>query len=45
MLFFSWMKWLKYDFYKFIYYFGLDVVIKILFRELKWYLKERERLI
>lgn len=42
---FSWMKWPKYDSYKPTHYPGSDVVTKTLLRELKWHLKERERLI
>nr|XP_019602721.1 PREDICTED: protein RD3-like [Rhinolophus sinicus] len=42
---FGWMKWPKYESYKPTQYSGSDVVTKTLLRELKWHLKERERLI
>ncbi|KAL2789449.1 protein RD3-like [Daubentonia madagascariensis] len=42
---FGWMKWPKNDSYKPTHYPGSDVVTKTLLRELKWHLKERERLI
>ncbi|KAM5274366.1 protein RD3-like [Ctenodactylus gundi] len=42
---FGWMKWPKNDAYKLTHYTGSDVVTKTLLRELKWHLKERERLI
>ncbi|XP_011376781.1 protein RD3-like [Pteropus medius] len=42
---FGWMKWPKYDSYKPTHYPGSDIVTKTLLRELKWHLKERERLI
>ncbi|KAM6170843.1 protein RD3-like [Erethizon dorsatum] len=42
---FGWMKWPKNDSYKPAPYAGSDVVTKTLLRELKWHLKERERLI
>ncbi|KAF5926468.1 hypothetical protein HPG69_018371 [Diceros bicornis minor] len=42
---FGWMKWPKYNSYKPTQYPGSDVVTKTLLRELKWHLKERERLI
>ncbi|XP_003988066.2 protein RD3-like [Prionailurus viverrinus] len=42
---FGWMKWPKYDAYKPAHCPGSDVVTKTLLRELKWHLKERERLI
>ncbi|XP_005623919.1 protein RD3-like [Canis lupus baileyi] len=42
---FGWMKWPKYDSYNPTHYPGSDVVTKTLLRELKWHLKERERLI
>ncbi|XP_021535391.1 protein RD3-like [Neomonachus schauinslandi] len=42
---FGWMKWPKYDSYKPTHSPGSDVVTKTLLRELKWHLKERERLI
>ncbi|XP_005695499.2 PREDICTED: protein RD3-like [Capra hircus] len=45
MPFFGWMKWPKYDSYKSTHYPDSDVVTKTLLRELKWHLKERERLI
>uniref|UniRef100_A0A671DQZ0 Retinal degeneration 3 like n=1 Tax=Rhinolophus ferrumequinum TaxID=59479 RepID=A0A671DQZ0_RHIFE len=45
MPFFGWMKWPKYESYKPTQYSGSDVVTKTLLRELKWHLKERERLI
>ncbi|XP_021517584.2 protein RD3-like [Meriones unguiculatus] len=41
---FSWVKWPKNDSYKQTHYAGSDVVTKTLLRELKWHLKERERL-
>lgn len=44
MPFFGWMKWPKYDSYKSTHYPDSDVVTKTLLRELKWHLKERERL-
>ncbi|XP_012502520.1 PREDICTED: protein RD3-like [Propithecus coquereli] len=42
---FGWMKWPKNDAYKPTHCPGSDVVTKTLLRELKWHLKERERLI
>ncbi|XP_006879107.1 PREDICTED: protein RD3-like [Elephantulus edwardii] len=42
---FGWMKWPKNDSYKPTHCPGSDVVTKTLLRELKWHLKERERLI
>ncbi|XP_068016344.1 protein RD3-like isoform X2 [Melanerpes formicivorus] len=42
---FGWMKWSKNDPYKSTRYPGSEVVTKTLLRELKWHLKERERLI
>ncbi|XP_055144050.1 protein RD3-like [Symphalangus syndactylus] len=42
---FGWMKWPKNNSYKPTHYPGSDIVTKTLFRELKWHLKERERLI
>ncbi|XP_012373330.1 protein RD3-like [Octodon degus] len=42
---FGWMKWPKTDSYKPTQYADSDVVTKTLLRELKWHLKERERLI
>lgn len=42
---FGWMKWPKYDSYKPTHCPGSDIVTKTLLRELKWHLKERERLI
>ncbi|XP_010849610.1 PREDICTED: protein RD3-like [Bison bison bison] len=45
MPFFGWMKWPKHDSYKSTHYPDSDVVTKTLLRELKWHLKERERLI
>ncbi|KAM4853910.1 protein RD3-like [Thomomys bottae] len=42
---FSWMKWPRHDSYKPTHHAGSDIVTKTLFRELKWHLKERERLI
>ncbi|XP_020042775.1 protein RD3-like [Castor canadensis] len=42
---FSWMKWPKNNSYKPTHYASSDVVTKTLLRELKWHLKERERLI
>lgn len=42
---FGWMKWPKYDAYKPTHCPGSDIVTKTLLRELKWHLKERERLI
>ncbi|CAK7315808.1 protein RD3-like [Vulpes vulpes] len=42
---FGWMKWPKYHSYNPTHYPGSDVVTKTLLRELKWHLKERERLI
>ncbi|KAM6201050.1 protein RD3-like [Rhynchocyon petersi] len=42
---FGWMKWPKNDLYKPTNCPGSDVVTKTLLRELKWHLKERERLI
>ncbi|XP_048218636.1 protein RD3-like [Perognathus longimembris pacificus] len=42
---FSWMKWPRNDSYKPTHYPGSDIVTKTLLRELKWHLKERERLI
>ncbi|XP_008048167.1 protein RD3-like [Carlito syrichta] len=42
---FGWMKWSKNDSYKLTHYPGSDIVTKTLLRELKWHLKERERLI
>ncbi|XP_012920772.1 protein RD3-like [Heterocephalus glaber] len=42
---FGWMKWSKRDSYKPTHYAGSDVVTKTLLRELKWHLKERDRLI
>ncbi|XP_008823751.1 protein RD3-like [Nannospalax galili] len=45
MPFFGWMKWPKNDSYKHTHYAGSDAVTKTLLRELKWHLKERERLI
>ncbi|XP_004463395.2 protein RD3-like [Dasypus novemcinctus] len=45
MPFFGWMKWQKNASCKPTHYPGSDTVTKILLRELKWHLKERERLI
>nr|XP_016846159.1 PREDICTED: protein RD3-like isoform X1 [Anolis carolinensis] len=45
MPFFGWMKWPKNYSYKTGQYPGSEVVTKTLLRELKWHLKERERLI
>ncbi|XP_059135529.1 protein RD3-like [Peromyscus eremicus] len=42
---FSWMKWPKTDSYQQTQRAGSDGVTKTLLRELKWHLKERERLI
>ncbi|XP_011939538.1 PREDICTED: protein RD3-like [Cercocebus atys] len=42
---FGWMKWPRNDSYKSRHFPGSDVVTKTLLRELKWHLKERERLI
>ncbi|XP_007942772.1 protein RD3-like [Orycteropus afer afer] len=42
---FGWMKWPKNDSCKPTHCPGSDVVTKTLLRELKWHLKERERLI
>ncbi|KAM6335971.1 LOW QUALITY PROTEIN: protein RD3-like [Podargus strigoides] len=42
---FGWMKWSKNDSYKHVRYPGSEVVTKTLLRELKWHLKERERLV
>lgn len=42
---FGWMKWSKNDSYKPTRYPGSEVVTKTLLRELKWHLKERERLV
>ncbi|XP_007455650.1 PREDICTED: protein RD3-like [Lipotes vexillifer] len=42
---FGWMKWPKYNSYKSTRYPDSEVVTKTLLRELKWHLKERERLI
>ncbi|XP_038193716.1 LOW QUALITY PROTEIN: protein RD3-like [Arvicola amphibius] len=42
---FSWMKWPRNNSYKQTHYAGSDTVTKTLLRELKWHLKERERLI
>ncbi|XP_007518422.1 protein RD3-like [Erinaceus europaeus] len=42
---FSWVRWPRYDAYKPSRSPGSDVVTKTLLRELKWHLKERERLI
>ncbi|OBS65717.1 hypothetical protein A6R68_05790, partial [Neotoma lepida] len=42
---FSWMKWPKTDSYKQTHRAGSEGVTKTLLRELKWHLKERERLI
>ncbi|NWX96562.1 RD3L protein, partial [Nothoprocta ornata] len=42
---FGWMKWPKNDSYKSTQYPGSEVVTKTLLRELKWHLKERERLV
>uniref|UniRef100_A0A8I3WFB6 RD3 like n=1 Tax=Callithrix jacchus TaxID=9483 RepID=A0A8I3WFB6_CALJA len=42
---FGWMKWPKNDSDKPAHCPGSDVVTKTLFRELRWHLKERERLI
>ncbi|XP_010587176.1 protein RD3-like [Loxodonta africana] len=42
---FGWMKWPKNNNYKPTHCPGSDVVTKTLLRELKWHLKERERLI
>ncbi|XP_031211815.1 protein RD3-like [Mastomys coucha] len=42
---FSWVKWPKSYSYKQTRYAGSEVVTKTLLRELKWHLKERERLI
>lgn len=42
---FGWMKWPKNDSYKPTRYPGSEVVTKTLLRELKWHLKERERLV
>ncbi|KAB1277219.1 Protein RD3-like [Camelus dromedarius] len=41
---FGWMKWPKYESYRPKHYPDSDVVAKTLLRELKWHLKERERL-
>ncbi|XP_048341777.1 protein RD3-like [Sphaerodactylus townsendi] len=45
MPFFGWMKWPKNYSYKTRQYPGSEVVTKTLLRELKWHLKERERLV
>ncbi|XP_007423522.1 protein RD3-like [Python bivittatus] len=45
MPFFGWMKWPKSYSYRNGQYPGSEVVTKTLLRELKWHLKERERLI
>nr|XP_020664621.1 protein RD3-like [Pogona vitticeps] len=45
MPFFGWMKWPKNYSYKNGQYPGSEVVTNTLLRELKWHLKERERLI
>ncbi|XP_015273289.1 PREDICTED: protein RD3-like [Gekko japonicus] len=45
MPFFGWMKWPKNYSYKTGQYPGSEVVTKTLLRELKWHLKERERLV
>ncbi|XP_040414702.1 protein RD3-like [Cygnus olor] len=42
---FGWMKWSKNDSYKSTRYPGSELVTKTLLRELKWHLKERERLV
>jgi hypothetical protein len=42
---FSWVKWPRNYSYKQTRYAGSEVVTKTLLRELKWHLKERERLI
>lgn len=42
---FGWMKWPKNDSYKPTRYPESEVVTKTLLRELKWHLKERERLV
>ncbi|CAH6853228.1 Rd3l [Phodopus roborovskii] len=42
---FSWMKWPKPDPYKQAHYPGSHVATTTLLQELKWHLKERERLI
>lgn len=42
---FGWMKWSKNDSYKPTRNPGSEVVTKTLLRELKWHLKERERLV
>ncbi|XP_024614548.1 protein RD3-like [Neophocaena asiaeorientalis asiaeorientalis] len=42
---FGWMKWPKVNSYKSTRYPDSEVVTKTLLRELKWHLKERERLI
>ncbi|XP_019494950.1 PREDICTED: protein RD3-like [Hipposideros armiger] len=42
---FGWMKWPKYESYKPTRHPDSDAVTKTLLRELKWHLKERERLI
>uniref|UniRef100_A0A8V0Z1A0 RD3 like n=2 Tax=Gallus gallus TaxID=9031 RepID=A0A8V0Z1A0_CHICK len=42
---FGWMKWPKNDSYKSSRYPGSELVTKTLLRELKWHLKERERLV
>ncbi|XP_041489348.1 protein RD3-like [Microtus oregoni] len=42
---FSWMKWPGNNSYKQTHCAGSDMVTKTLLRELKWHLKERERLI
>lgn len=42
---FGWMKWPKYESYKPTHHPDSDAVTKTLLRELKWHLKERERLI
>ncbi|NXS01825.1 RD3L protein, partial [Oxylabes madagascariensis] len=42
---FGWMKWSKTDSYKSTRCPGSEVVTKTLLRELKWHLKERERLV
>lgn len=42
---FGWMKWPKLNSYKSTRYPDSEVVTKTLLRELKWHLKERERLI
>ncbi|XP_017535014.1 protein RD3-like [Manis javanica] len=41
---FGWMKWSKHGSYKPTQYPGSDVVTNTLLRELRWHLKERERL-